>query len=460
MGKQFVEITGKKEVEAIIAHIATEVAKTRAQTRTFVEKVKVGEALGRIASADIFSALDVPPFDRATMDGYAVVAADTFYAAENNPSILIIRGYISAGECPSHCVERGYCMGISTGAPLPEGANAVVKVENTAEYEDVEGGEEVRKVKVYKPVAPAENIMLTGSDIKQGERIVRSGATLTPRETGVLAACGLNEVLVHKKPAVAIISTGDELIAPGEDIEPAKVYDVNAQTLSDSVRECGCSPLFLGIARDKLEELSEKIMKSLETGADVIITSGGTSAGTGDLLPKVIEELGKILVHGVDIKPGKPFIFGMLQGKPLFGLPGNPTSALITFSLFVAPLLHTLSGIHADEASERLNKATAIAESGGGAQHRRIKAKAAVRIFSERGRNEYVLVNLVPAKESGEESFLAYPILTGSGAITTLSKADGYIFMEKGKEITEKGEIVVVELLTNPFASKKLYKIS
>jgi molybdenum cofactor synthesis domain-containing protein len=461
MGEQFVEITELKEVEAIIARVATEVAKARAQTGTFGEKVKVGEALGRIVSADIFSALDVPPFDRATMDGYAVVAADTFYADENDPSILIIRGSIAAGECSSRYVERGYCMGIATGAPLPKGANAVVKVENTAEYKEVVAGEEVKKVKVYKPVAPAENIMLRGSDIRQGERIVRSGTKLTPRETGVLAACGLNEVLVHKRPVVAIISTGNELIAPGEDIEPAKVYDVNAQTLSDSVRECGCSPLFLGIARDNLEELSERIKESLETGADVILTSGGTSAGTGDLLPKVIEERGEILVHGVDIKPGKPFIFGTIQGKPLFGLPGNPTSALITFNLFVAPLLRTLSGILVDAAGERLNKALtgpfrlagtrtepAIAGSWGGAPHKRIKAKAAVRIFSEPGRNEYVLVNLVPAKEPSEGAFLAYPILTGSGAITTLSKADGFIFMGKGKEITEEGEMVDVVLLT------------
>lgn len=435
MEKTFLEITEIKEVEAIIVRVATEVAKTRAQTGIYVEKVKVGEALGRIASADIFSALDVPPFDRATMDGYAVVASDTFYADENNPSILIIRGYISAGEFSSHYVERGYCMGISTGASLPKGVNAVVKVENTSEYKEVVEGEEVKKVKVYKPVAPVENIMLAGSDIKRGEWIVRSGTTLTPRETGVLAACGINEVFVRKKSVVAIISTGNELIAPGEDLEPAKIYDVNAQTLGDSVRESGCSPLFLGIARDNLEELSVKIMESLEIGADVIITSGGTSAGVGDLLPKAIEELGEILVHGVDIKPGKPFIFGTLQGKPLFGLPGNPTSALITFSLFVAPLLRTLSGIPADEEGERL-------------KNKRIKAKAAVRIFSDRGRNEYVLVNLVPVKEPGEESFLAYPILTGSGAITTLSKADGFIFMEKGKEITEEGEIVEVELLT------------
>jgi molybdenum cofactor synthesis domain-containing protein len=437
MGKQFLEITEKKEVDAIIARITAEVAKARAKTSTSVEKVNVNEALGRIASVDIFSALNVPQFDRAIMDGYAVVASDTFYADENNPASLIIIGSIFAGEFPSHAVDRGSCMGISTGAPLPKGANAAVKVENTAEYtEAVEAGE-IKKVKIYKPVAPGENIMLAGSDIKCGERVVRSGTMLTPRETGVLAACGLNEVLVRKNPTAAIISTGNELIVPGEDLEPAKIYDVNAQTLSDSVRECGCIPYFLGIASDDVEEISEKLKESLEMGADVIIASGGTSAGVGDLLPKVIEELGEILVHGVDIKPGKPIIFGTLHGRPFFGLPGNPTSALVTFNLFVAPLLCTISGIPAQNYEEGERR-----------KEKSIQAKAAQRIFSERGRNEYVLVNLVPAKKPKEAPFLAYPILTGSGAITTLSKADGYIFMEKGKEIIEEGETVDVELLT------------
>ncbi len=446
MGKQFLEITEKEKVEAIISNIAVEVAKTK--TDRSAEKVEIGEALGRIASADIFSLLSIPPFDRATMDGYAVVASDTFYADENNPSSLIIKGYIPAGEFPSQYVEKGYCMGISTGAPLPKGADAVVKVENTSEYLDsVEGEEEeeggkIKKVMIYKPVAPAENIMLAGSDIKRGAQIVMNGTTLTPRETGVLAACGINEVLVRKKPIVAIISTGNEIIAPGEDLKPGKIYDVNAQTLSDSVRESGCTPLFLGIASDKIEEMTGKIEESLKKGADVIIASGGTSAGVGDLLPKVIEEHGEILVHGVDIKPGKPFIFGMLHGKPVFGLPGNPTSALITFNLFVAPLLRTISGIHLQNYEEGESRKT-----------KRKKAKAGLRIFSERGRNEYVLVNLVPVKtpEEGEEPFLAYPILSGSGAITTLSKADGYIFMEKGKEIIEEGEMVEVELLAPKF---------
>jgi len=456
MGKQFLEITEKKEVEKIIADLSTKLA-NRIDAETEKVKIEDGKALGRIASADIFSTLDIPPFDRATMDGYAVVASDTFYVDENSPSSLIIKGYVQAGEFPSHSqyVETGYCTGISTGAPIPKGANAVVKVENTVEYEDAvaveaaargkEEGKKLKKVKIYKPVAPAENVMLAGSDIKRGEQIVKNGTTLTARETGVLAACGIKEVLVRKKPTVAVISTGNEIIAPGAHLEPAKIYDVNAQTLLDSVREicCGCVPLFLGIATDDTKAVSAKIKESLAKDVDVIILSGGTSAGVGDVLPAAIEEFGEILVHGVDIKPGKPFVLGIgmvLREKPVpvFGLPGNPTSALITFNLFVAPLLRTISGIHLykDEEAEEGRKS--------------VKAKAAVRIFSEPGRNEYVLVNLVNlAKEElpEEDKFFAHPILTGSGAITSLSKADGYIFMEKGKEIIEEGEVVEVEVL-------------
>jgi len=457
MGKQFLEITEKKEVEELIAELSAKIAAEIA-IKMKTEKVRIGDgegdALGRIASTDIFSTLDIPPFDRATMDGYAVIASDTFYAAEDNPSLLIVNGYIQAGEfpSPSQYVEKGYCTGISTGAPLPKGANAVVKVENTSDYEEGEGeggGEKNRNietVKIYKPVAPAEHIMLAGSDIKRGEKIVVKGTRLTPRETGVLAACGIREVEVRKKPSVAVISTGNELVAPGTQattLEPGKIYDVNAQTVCDSVREAcsgsGCVPVFLGVAKDSLEDLSAKLNESLAKETDVIIFSGGTSAGAGDLLPTAIEMFGEILVHGVDIKPGKPFILGMVQGKPVFGLPGNPTSALVTFNLFVAPLLRRISGEYfykGREGKQNLER------------RKKVKATAAVRIFSEKGRNEYVLVkvNLAKTKPAEEGNLLAYPILTGSGAITTLSNADGYIFVEKGKEIVEEGEEVEVEI--------------
>ena len=455
MGKQFLEITEKKEVEELIVELSAKIAAEIA-IKVKTEKARLGdgegEALGRIASTDIFSTLDIPPFDRATMDGYAVIASDTFYAAEDNPSLLIVKGYIPAGEfpSPSQYLEKGYCTGISTGAPLPKGANAAVKVENTSDYE--EGGEgknrNIKTVKIYKPVAPAEYIMFAGSDIKRGEKIVVKGTRLTPRETGVLAACGIREVEVRKKPSVAVISTGNELVAPGTQaatLEPGKIYDVNAQTVCDSVREVcsdfgsGCVPLFLGVAKDNLEDLSAKLNESLAKETDVIIFSGGTSAGAGDLLPTAIESFGEILVHGVDIKPGKPFILGMVQGKPVFGLPGNPTSALVTFNLFVAPLLRRISGDYfykGREGKQNLER------------RKKVKATAAVRIFSEKGRNEYVLVkvNQAKTKPAEEGNLLVYPILTGSGAITTLSNADGYIFVEKGKEIVEEGEEVEVEV--------------
>ena len=216
MGKQFLEITEQKEVAAIISRVATEVAAARAKTEAAVETVKVTDALGQITSADVFSALDVPPFDRAIMDGYAVVASDTFYADETHPASLIVTGALFAGERPLHSIDPGYCMGISTGAPLPQGANATVKVENTAEYTEVVEGKALNKVKIYKPVAPGENVMRAGSDIKEGECIVRGDTTLTSRDTGVLAACGLNEVRVRRKPLVALISTGNELTAVPE----------------------------------------------------------------------------------------------------------------------------------------------------------------------------------------------------------------------------------------------------
>jgi len=453
MGKQFLEITEKKEVEELITELSAKIAAEIA-IKMKTEKVRLGdgEALGRIASTDIFSTLEIPPFDRATMDGYAVIASDTFYAAEDNPSLLIVNGYIPAGEfpSPSQYVKKGHCTGISTGAPLPKGANAVVKVENTSDYEEEEEGEKrnIKTVKIYKPVAPAEHIMLAGSDIKRGEKIVVKGTRLTPRETGVLAACGIREVEVRKKPSVAVISTGNELVAPGTQtttLEPGKIYDVNAQTVCDSVREVcsglglGCVPLFLGVAKDNLEDLSAKLNESLAKGAEVIIFSGGTSAGAGDLLPAAIERFGEILVHGVDIKPGKPFILGMVRGKPVFGLPGNPTSALVTFNLFVAPLLRRISSDYFYKGQEGKQKDL---------RRKKVKATAAVRIFSEKGRNEYVLVkvNLAGTKPAEEANLLVYPILTGSGAITTLSNADGYIFVEKGKEIVEEGEGVEVEI--------------
>ncbi|MDY6965279.1 MAG: molybdopterin biosynthesis protein [Halobacteriota archaeon] len=383
------------------------------------EDVGLGEALGRIASIDLISPIDVPPFDRASMDGYAVIAKDTFYADDQSPIRLKLNGEIRAGEKSDLAVQSGHCVGIATGAPIPSGANAVVMVE----YTGISGDE----IEIFRPVAPAENIMAAGSDIMRGETIIRRGTRLTPRETGVLAASGLKRVSVFRRPKVAIISTGNEVIEPGEKLEFAKIYDVNARAIADFIIELGGEPTYTGIVNDDFDEIYRKLDESLSEGYDIILTSGGTSAGVGDILYKIVGELGEILVHGVAIKPGKPVLIGVCKGKPVFGLPGYPTSAIVVFNTFVAPMIRKMQGL-----------------SSTGEDRRKVCAKTAIKLFSARGRYEYLLVNVIPL----DDSFACYPILTGSGAITTLSNADGYVKVPENVETVAEGEIVEVELIS------------
>ncbi|MHC1568097.1 MAG: molybdopterin biosynthesis protein [Candidatus Syntropharchaeia archaeon] len=382
----------------------------------YSEEIEIQKALGRILSENVISKMDVPPFDRASMDGYAVVAADTFGADEENPKLLEKIGSIRAGEDLDVVVESGRCVEISTGAPMPAGADSVVIVEDTEE--------EGNFVRIYRSITPGKNVMPAGSDIMRGETILRKGTSLGPRETGVLAACGFSRINVYKKPKVAIISTGDEIIPPGEELTFGKIYDVNSRTISDAVRENGGEPVYLGIAPDDKKRLLERIKKAL-SGCDLLITSGGTSAGAGDLLYQIVEEQGELLIHGIAIKPGKPFIFGIFDEKPIFGLPGYPTSALITFNIFVSPIIREMAGY---PPSER----------------KKIKAKTSVRIYSARGRREYLPINLI----SGKDGYGVYPILSGSGAITTFSNADGYVEIPENVEILEEGTEVDVELLS------------
>lgn len=384
------------------------------------EKVPLAEALYRVAAEHIIAPIDVPPFDRASMDGYAVLARDTFYADEENPVELEVKGYIKAGDDRKFEISQGEAVGIATGAPMPKGANAVVMVEYTHSEDS--------KVKIYKPVAPGENVMAAGSDIMRGETVVRKGTVLSPRETGVLAALGIKEVKVYRKPKVAILSTGNEIIAPGKNLTFGKIYDVNSRAIADSVVENGGEPHFEGIVEDNQELLQKKLLELVSSDYDIIVTSGGTSAGAGDLSYRVIDELGEpgILVHGVAIKPGKPTIIGVARGKPIFGLPGYPTSAMIIFDVFVAPLIRALAGLPEKERAS-------------------ITARASMKMFSAKGRYEYKLVNLVKASDG---SFSAYPVLTGSGAITTLAEADGYIEVPENVEMLSEGEEVKVTLLS------------
>lgn len=387
------------------------------------ELVSLDQALSRVLAEDIQSPVDVPCFDRSNFDGFAVRAEDTYGATEESPRQLSLLDEVIATAVQPTCeVAAGTAATIATGAMLPRGADAVVLVEHT----DCEGDQ----LLVRKPVTSGFGVAFTGTDIGAGETVMRQGQRLTSRETGVLAAIGLDQVVLYRQPRVAIVSTGDEVIEPGQPMEPARVYDSNARILSDAVRELGGIPDYLGIVRDDVDELRPKLHQALNDH-DVILLSGGTSKGAGDLSYRVVEELKDpgIVAHGVALKPGKPICLAVSDSKPVVILPGFPTSAVFTFHEFVAPVIRTLAG-----------------RSRG--RRRRTKAELAVKVTSVVGRTEYLLVGLVPKQgPESTELLAAYPMGKGSGSVTTFSHADGFIAIDRHEEIVDAGQLVDVELL-------------
>jgi putative molybdopterin biosynthesis protein len=409
--EQFLHVLTKEEAEAIFHRHIT-------MAPLGEECVPLDHGLGRVLSRDIVAAVDVPYFNRSNVDGFAVVAADTFGVDEESPAELSITAeHLAPGVVPHAEVHPGMATTIATGAIIPKGANAVVMVEDTDCRDDV--------LYVYHPVVPGENISYAGQDIMQGETILRQGQALSSRETGVLAALGCADVWCYRKPHVAIISTGDELIPPGQSMVEGKVYDSNARIVADAVRENGGEPYFMGICPDNEAALEETIRRALVH--DLIILSGGTSKGAGDLSYRVIGRLGPpgILVHGVALRPGKPLCLGALGRTPLVILPGFPTSATVTFHEFVQPLVRAMAGLNREETHT-------------------IPAHAAVRFNSRKGQLEYVLVHVV----RGKEGHTAYPIGKGSGSMTTFSQADGFLKIPTNQEIVGKDEAVHVHLLS------------
>jgi len=376
------------------------------------EDVHIERAHGRLLAENVYAKVDVPPFDRADMDGFAVKAEDTFKAREDEPVKLRIVGCVRAGEVPRFEVESGCAVEISTGAMIPRGANAVVMVE----YTSVEDG----YVYIYKPVAPMENISSAGSDVMAGELVVRKGKVLTAREIGLIASVGVKTVRVFRRPRVAVISTGDEVVEVGRDLEPGKIYDVNLYSISSKVLECGCDVVQLGIVGDKYDEIRDVVGRALDL-CDVVITSGGTSSGLGDVIYRVFEEFGDVLVHGIAVKPGKPTVIAKAKNKILFGLPGYPVSALMIFEILVAPFLRRLSGC---VSSRNV-----------------VKAVVQVRTHSDFGRREFRPVAIV---DTGR--FVAYPFTSYSGSTSTLAKADGFIEIPENVAFIDEGEVVDVYL--------------
>lgn len=385
-----------------------------------IETVPLDDSLGRVLGTDILAGIDVTSFDRSNVDGFAVRAVDTYGAEEERPVLLKLnREVLSPGVEPIEEVCEGTATPIATGGMVPRGADAIVMVEHT-DYREQDHLLEVRRA-----VSAGERISHAGLDIARGETILRSGQPVSSREIGVLAALGLAEVPVRRRPRVAIISTGDEIVAPGEELPPGCVFDSNAAILAASVRECGGVPIRMGIVNDDFDELRTILKSALE--CDAVLLSGGTSKGAGDLSYRVVAELNSpgIVAHGVALKPGKPICLAVEQGKPVVILPGFPTSAIFTFHEFVAPVIRQMAG-----RPEQSRK--------------KVSARLPLRVNSEKGRTEYLLVGLV-SSSAGE--LTAYPMGKGSGSVTTFSQADGFLAIDQHTEQLDPGLEVEVQLL-------------
>ncbi len=381
-----------------------------------VEEVCLENALGRVLAEDIYSPIDHPPFDRSIVDGYAVVAEDTYGAYEDNPVKLRVNGFVEAGVKPSVAVGRGVAVEVSTGAMVPRGANAVVMEEFTSRIGDY--------VLVYRSVVPGENIVSTGSDISFGDLVLLKGTLLTANEIGLLAGLGLDRVKVYKQVRVAVYSTGNEVVEPGSKLEVGRVYDVNGWLITCSLREIGVNACFKGLLPDNEDVIREALSKALEE-YDIVITSGGTSAGLGDLVYRVFDSLGEpgVIIHGIMVKPGKPTVVAVVDNKLLIGLPGFPLSCFMILHKVVKPLIARLMGLQQGVVY-------------------RVKAYLPYRIRKPLGRAWLLPVALVKTSRG----YTAYPVSMASGSISPIVNSDGYVVLGSGRDLFLENEVVDVEL--------------
>ena len=405
MGTEFLKIKECDEAQDIIQDLFDKYCKPES------EEIDCEDAYGRVLFNDVYSRMDFPPFDKALKDGFAILSEDSYGASEESPNTLEIIDFLEAGSITDKVVEKGKCVEISTGAAMPEGANAVVMVEYSEKFDD--------KVNLLTTATPSQDVAKKGSDIEEGNLILKKGDVLNPGKIGVLLSQGFKTIEVYKKPTVGVISSGNEITMQGEDLPFGKIYDVNGNMIKNDAVSCGADAKFLGVVRDNYEQVKEKIQDSLKD-VDILLCSGGTSAGLGDVIKHVLDELGEGHIHGISVQPGKPTIVGVIDEKLVIGLPGNPVSALMIFNAFVAPPLTSLSGIKKDF------------------EKKVVKGVMTRRIHSPVGRMQYQLV-----KVDGDD---IHPIFKDSGAIFSLSTADGYVKVEKSVELLDEGEEVEVYL--------------
>ncbi|HAF61396.1 MAG TPA: molybdopterin molybdenumtransferase MoeA [Anaerolineaceae bacterium] len=391
-----------------IAEVNSIIKNRFGEIRLGCEQVPLENALGRVLGKAISATEYVPDFNRSTVDGYAVISSDVFGCSDAIPALLTLNGESKMGVHTDIQLEKGQCGYVPTGAEVPQGADAVVMLEFTDDLGD-------GSIAIYKPCAPGMNMIFRGDDVKPGETIIPAGHRLTAAEIGALAALGITDVPVVRPPRVAILSTGDELVPVNEPLTMGMIRDVNAPMLATAVRNIGGETQVFGIVKDEKAAIRDVVKKAIQ-GCDMLILTGGTSVGVKDAVSGIIEELGELIVHGVAVKPGKPTIFGAIQEKPVFGLPGNPVAAYFMFHVLVQPLLFSMQGTTPTEFKE--------------------VAPLAHSISSNHGREEFIPVQM--------KDGVAQPIAGKSGLITTLSCADGFICIPRDCEGLKQGEPVEV----------------
>ncbi len=405
-------MTGMKPFKTLLSRVeALSIIEGNTARIGRTEEVPIEGASGRVLAENVIAGFSVPPFNRASMDGYAVRAEDTYGASGFVPNRLKLIGVQHAGELFEGIVWKGECVQVATGSPVPEGSDAVVMVEFTKLDGDY--------VEIQKPAYPSANTSPIGEDIKTGDTVIEEGETMTPAKVGALAALNRETIRVYGKPRVAVFSTGSEIKPLGSDLSPSQIYDVNSYTLTSIISANGCEPVMKGIVPDARESIKASILDA--ASHDLGVFSGGSSVGVRDLFGEVVEELGEVLFHGLQVKPGKPTLFGIVEGTPIFGMPGYPTSCLSNAYIFLTPALRAMAGLSL-------------------AEPRRVAARMSTRFVSSSGREQFLTVRV--------RDGVAFPAFKKSGAITSMAHADGYIILPVNLDVIEEGAEVEVTLFS------------